>query len=537
MALLLFARTTARESEITVRTSLGATRGRIVGQLFVEALVLALVSAGVGLWAAHLGLEWVLALFRSMDEVAFIGFWFNANLSPGTVGCALFFTVMAAGVAGVLPALRVTGRGIQPALQRTGAGRGGPGFGRVWTVVIVTQVALTVAFIPIVILIGYQTAEIHAADMGFEAQDYLSVRLVKDRESLPQQEGGAGDGSTRGGEDAFLELKGRLAAEPGVRGVAMTSNLPGANHPLRRIEVEGPSAPSGSDLGHRVATGSVDLDFFDALHAPILSGRGFRASDLESGQHVVVVNEDFARVILEDRNPIGRRFTYLDPARDAEEEPGPWYEIIGVVKQVAMQIDPDLHSGAGIYHPLAPEREPQVIMVLQVGPDPTSFSQRLHQVAVEVDPTLLLYDIRPMNEGAWMTVLTYESWFWVILSAGGIGLLLALAGIYSIMAFTVSRRTREIGVRVALGAGGKQVVASIFSRAFTQVGIGVVVGGLLFLALVFALSGGTIRPGAKELVMTGAYLAVMFGVCMLACTVPTHRALNIQPTEALKAEG
>jgi ABC-type antimicrobial peptide transport system permease subunit len=154
-----------------------------------------------------------------------------------------------------------------------------------------------------------------------------------------------------------------------------------------------------------------------------------------------------------------------------------------------------------------------------------------------VDPTLQLYDIRPLDEGAWQTELLYESWLWVILAAGGIGLLLALAGIYSIMSFTVSRRTREIGVRVALGADRRRIVGAIFSRALTQVGLGVVVGGVIFLGLVFLLSEGSVRPGGRELLITSMYLTVMLGVCLLACIVPARRALGIEPTEALRADG
>jgi len=530
VALLIFARTSARESEITIRTALGAARGQIVSQLFVEALILGLVAAAVGLWAGHLGLDWFLSAARRMGPGGLVGFWFDSSLSARTVTCALGLTVLAAGGAGVVPALRATGKGIQPTLQRSGAGRGGPGFGRLWTTVIVTQIALTVTFIPVVIVLGYQTAEIHAWDMGFEAEQYLSARVVKDPETM------APAVTPRDTNDPFRELKRRLAVEPGISGVALASNVPGANHPLRRIQVEGPSAPTASARGHRVATGWVDLDFFDLLGAPILSGRGFRASDLEADEHVAIVNEDFARVVLEDRNPIGRRFAYTDGDQDPEGEVGAWYEIVGVVRQVAMQIDPDLHSGAGLYHPLNPEDQAQVVLAMRVGGDPTGAAQRLHQVVAEVDPTLLLYDIRPMDEGAWETELLYGVWFWVVVAAGGIGLLLTLAGIYSIMAFTVSRRTREIGVRVALGADGRRVVSAIFSRVLLQVGLGVAVGGLLLAVVVIAVSGGSVQADPTELLMAGGYLAAMFGVCLLACVVPTRRALAIEPTEALRAE-
>lgn len=535
VALLLFARTAARGDELTVRTALGASRGRIITQLFVEALVLAVLSAAVGLSVGHIGLEWVLRLMGSFYGGDDIGFWFDAALSPGTILVTLALTVLAAVIAGVLPARRATSEGIHVALQRT---RGsGPGFGRFWTGVIVSQIAITVAFVPIVIVIGYQTATIHAADMGFRAEEYLSVNVRTASEALlPTTAAGILAG---GSADAasLVELKRRLEQESPVRGVALSSHLPGANHPLRRVRTDRPTDGNEATSGYRVATGFVDPDFFDVLGVPILAGRGFGAADAASARRVAVVNEDFARVVLEDRNPIGRRFAYLDPRASAAEQAEEWYEIVGVVGQIAMQIDPDLDSGAGIYHPLRPADLSQLRMSIQVGPDPTEFSSRLHEVALEVDPLVMLSDIRPMSEGAWETELLYESWLWVIIVAAGIGLLLTLAGIYSIVAFTVSRRTREIGVRVALGAGARRVIAAIFYRALMQIGGGVLLGGVLSLGFVLAASEGRFTPGVQEALIIAAYLALMLGVCLAGCAVPVRRALAIEPTEALRSDG
>ena len=537
VALLLFARTAARESEISIRTAIGATRSRIVTQLFIEALVLALLGAVVGLWVGQVGLGWVLGLMRSFGGGEQLGFWFDASLSTGTVIVAALLAVLAAGVAGVVPALRATGESVQASLQRAGAGRGGATFGPLWTGVIVTQIALTVAFAPVVIAIGFQTAEIRAADMGFAAENYLSARLQQSAEPEPLGLDTASVAVAPRESSSFIEVKRRLRNDPRVGGAALSSHVPGANHPLRRIVLEGSTGPDQTVQQHRVATGLVDTDFFDALRAPIVAGRGFRDSDLTPEQNVVVVNEDFVRFVLEDRNPIGRRFAYADPERGPDQEPEEWFEIIGVASQVAMQIDPDLNSGAGFYRPLLVEAADQVVIAVRLGPDPASFSQRFHEVARDVDPTLLVSGVRPMNEGAWETRLLYESWFWVILAAAGIGLLLTLAGIYAIMAFTVSRRTREIGVRVALGASGTRVVSTILSRALKQLAAGVLLGGTLCVGFVFLASGGSVRPGLRDFALTGAYLTVMLGVCLTACVVPVRRALAVEPTEALRDEG
>ena len=391
---------------------------------------------------------------------------------------------------------------------------------------------MTVAFVPVVIVVGSQTAEIHGAELGFRAEEYLSFRLQRlSPDGLELAQSGPETG------DAFEEIKRRLAAESGVSEVAMSSHVPGANHPLRRIQVEGNAAPEGVPRRHRVAMGWVDSDFFDALHVPMVAGRGFRASDLDPDQHVVIVNEDFVRFVLGDRSPLGQRFAYVDPRRIPEDGEEPtWFEVIGVVSQVAMQVDPDLESGAGVYHPLLAGGA-DVTMAVRVGPDPTSFSQRLHEVVSAVDPTVMISQVRTMDEGAQDTALAYETWLWVIMIAAGVGLILTLAGIYSIMAFIVSRRTREIGVRVALGAGSARVLATIFARALSQLVLGVGLGGVLFAALVFLMSAGSFRPTPRELALAAAYLTAMMGVLLLACVVPTRRALAIEPTEALNSEG
>jgi predicted permease len=540
VALLLFARTAAREGEIVVRSALGASRGRIVAQLFAEALVLGGVAAVVGLAGAELGLSWVMSIMRRLGEG--FGFWFSERLSETTIAYALMFTLLAAVVSGVGPALKVTGRGVQAQLQRAGTGGSGLEFGRFWTVVIVTQIAITVCFVPIIVVIGFDTAEIRSSSYGFPAQEYLFAEFAVDGEisSMAELGGPEASGNRVSAEfqASYNELKLRFAEEPGVSAVTAAGQIPGAYHPRRFIEVDGPSAPVWSPRGHRAQTTSVDLDFFDALGASIVSGRNFDAADLESGQRVAVVNEDFARFILEDRNPIGRRFAFNEQGRENPDapNPGPWFEIVGVVRQIAMTINPDLNDASGIYLLLGTDEVYPIRLAIRVGRDPESFAPRLRELVGDLDPNLLLTDVRPLDESAWALELTYRSWFWVILGAGGIGLLLATAGIYSTMSFTVSRRTREIGIRVALGAERERVVWAIFSRAFKQITLGVVAGGVLIAGFLM-MPEIDYRPKPFHAVIFAGYLTVMLCVCGLACIVPTQRALGVEPTEALRAEG
>jgi putative ABC transport system permease protein len=536
VATLVFARTATRESEIVVRNALGASRGRIVMQLFAEALVLGGVAALAGLAAAGFGLKKGIVLLENglLDPVRGGGlpFWMNAELSPKTLVYAGVLTVFGAVISGALPALKVT-RGMQARLRQAAVGGSGLRFGRVWTGLIVLQVAVTVAFPAAAWFVRRDAVQIQSLDVGFQEREYLSVRLEMDREAS-QAEFRARFRTTN------QELERRLMAEPGVDGVTFANLLPRMDHPQRRIEMdEGMVAPPQSALAHSVSSALVDVDFFDVLGAPVLSGRGFHSGDLVAGQGVVIVNQSFVRQVLGGGNPVGRRVRYLDPedpdaVRSPEEKPGPWYEIVGVVKDLGMTDGSFPGEGAGIYHPIALDGAYPVHMAVHVGPGPESFAPRLRGIATAVDPTLRLYELQPLDEMASVELKTIGFWFRVVVLASAVALLLSLAGIYSIMSFTVSRRTREIGIRSALGADPQCIVAAIFSRAFAQFGLGVAAGGGLVLALIHMASGGWLSARGTGLFV--AYMFLMMGVCTLACIVPTRRALRVQPTEAMRAD-
>ncbi len=543
VALLLFARTAARQNEIVVRSALGASRGRIVAQLFTEALVLAGVAGLVGIWGAKVGLGWVMDRLHQQAGGVF-GFWFGDDLSASTVAYALCFTAFAAVLCGVLPAVKATGRGLRADLQGAGSG-GGLEFGRFWTTVIVIQVAVTVGFLPIVIMLGVQLAEIRSSDPGFPASEYLSARVEVDRTLMPLFDPlHVSDAETEDGFHARYQariatLKERLSNDPRVSVVAVTEHIPGGYHPRRWMEVEDVPVREGSVAGRRVQTGAVGVDLFNAVGAPILDGRGFDAADLDSDHRVVVVNEDFVQHVMNGRSPVGRRLAFSSPTGDDSRSPydrGPWHEIIGVVRQVGMTLSPELTDAAGVYQLARAAQAYPVHVIMRVGANPAAYTPNLRATGASVDRELQLHDIRPADQGAWQTELAYRSWFWVVLGGGGAGLLLATAGIYSLMAFIVARRTREIGVRVALGANHWRVIRAIFARAFGQVGLGVLVGGGLTLLFAIVLSEGGYRPSLGHGLFLVGYLLAMFGVCSLACVVPTRRALAIEPRDALSAE-
>ena len=557
VALLMFARAATRESEIVVRSALGAGRGRIIMQLFAEALVLGGMAAVIGLAASGAGLRWVMGVIEAeFLHGARLPFWFQDTLSPTTYLYAVLLTFVAAAIAGVVPALKVT-RGVGARLKQTTAGSGGLRFGGVWTVVIVAQVAVTVAFPAVAFFVRRDAVQLERVDVGFPFREFLSVRLEMDREPVL----GARADTSRAAHRAhfratYQELARRVAAEPAVAGITFADLLPLMYHPYHIIEVdEGAAAPRDPRWpnGYRVSSASVDHDFLDAVSAPVIIGRGFNASDGEADLGtpgkpgarggVVVVNQSFVRRVFGDRNPIGRRLRYVDGEDDrwsVDRKPGPWYEIVGVVRDVGMAVGADVGQAeggdpksSGIYHPVAAGGIYPAHMAVHVKGDPSAFAPRLRALATAVDPTLRLYDIKSLDRALDSELEFLSFWFRLVLLVSCVALVLSLAGIYAVMSFTVSRRTREIGVRIALGADHRRVITAILRRPLRQVALGVLVGGGFVGVLTRAVTGA-LSP--REVALVVAYAMLMMVVCLVACVVPTQRAFRIEPTEALREE-
>ncbi|MDF2773251.1 MAG: hypothetical protein K0S86_2746, partial [Geminicoccaceae bacterium] len=223
-----------------------------------------------------------------------------------------------------------------------------------------------------------------------------------------------------------------------------------------------------------------------------------------------------------------------------DAKPGPWYEIVGTVRDLGTAVGVDVGQSEGgdpkvaaVYHVVAPGGVYPAHMAVHVRGDAAAFGPRLRAIAMATDPTLRLYNIMPLAQVTHAELKFLDFWFRLLLLLSSIALVLSLAGIYAVMSFTVSRRTREIGIRVALGADPRRIIAAVFARPLKQVTFGVLAGTGLVAVFVRAVLGAY-TPRQAALVV--AYSIVMLAVCLLACIVPTRRALAVEPTEALRAE-
>ncbi|MGH7467884.1 MAG: ABC transporter permease [Longimicrobiales bacterium] len=537
VALLLFARAATRESEVVVRNALGASRGRIIMQLFAEALVLGAVGTVVGLAAARFGMRWAVSMLQA--NLGDLPYWVNDHISRTTILYALGLTLLGAVVSGVVPALRVT-RSVGTQLRQAGAGGGGLRFSGFWTVVIVAQIAVTLTFPVVSLMIWRGTAHMRSFELGFAGEDYMSVRLELDAENaagLPVDSSYAAYVARY--RRTYQELRRRLSADAAVEGVTFANRLPLMHHPTRQVEmVEDVPAARDSVSSPPVKVASIDIDYLNVVGAPILAGRGFHAADMGSDRRVVIVNQSFVTDVLRGRNAVGRRVRITN-REDQEDAPAPelWYEIVGVVRDLGMDFEVmrSAASGAGragIYHPLSAHAG-AVFMVVKVRDNRAVFAARLRAVTQAVDPTLRLYDLQPVTELRAGFVRFISVYIRTALVMSTIALMLSLAGIYAVMSFAVARRTREIGIRVALGADARRVLLAVFRRPLTQLTLGILVGSLLVTILVRSVVGDL---SAREVGLIAAYAAFMMGVCLLACIVPTRRALGVQPIDALRVD-
>lgn len=517
VATLVFARTATRSWDITVRHALGASRGRIITQLFIEALVLAGVAAVWGLVLARFSLGWGLSLVAIGDSMPF---WIDADLSWKTVLYTALLTLFGAAIVGILPALRVTRVNLQNALRSESAAGSGLRFGGFWTTVIVVQVALTVAFLPLAAGGVFQSNRFRQRAEGIGAERYLTARVDMDREDHGIDSAAFAARARLG----FDELERRLSAEPGVEQVAFADRLPVVDQFTYQIEVDTMTGAPATGLRKSTLV-HVSHGFFAAFGTSAVAGRDFEPLDFETGR-VLIVNESFARYVLGERNPIGQRIRIVS-GEDNSVAGEDWYEVVGMVRDFGWQPPEPRHQSA-MYRPRLPTPGVDVSLALWVR-DPEAFTNRLRTIAADVDPTIGLTDVQPLaqaggGEARMNWALTSVAWL-----ISFIVLLLSATGIHALMAFTVARRTREIGIRAALGARPGRIVAAIFSRAFLQIGAGVLVGS----GLAALLGIGSMRQVLLLLAADG----LMLVVGLTACAVPLRRALRIEPTEALRSEG
>lgn len=537
VAVLVYARTATRAGEIAVRTALGASRRRVVAQLFAEALVLSGIAAALGLAIARAGL----GLFEDIlvASGAELPFWMTLGLSPGLVAYVAGLALLAGVIVGVVPALKATGRRVQAGLQQLSSRGSQMQLGRMWAAMIVSQVAVAVAGLPHAAHLAGMLVQQGTARATYPVDQFLLGYLSMDRAEAPP----AGEAAAyrRDFELRYrhraTDLLRRLEAEPAVAGATFATHFPwdGA---VGQVEVEGPA-------GRTITTSlisQVDVDLFTVFGTPILAGRGFVEGDGREGSNVAIVNRAFAERVLGGGTVIGRHARSVNREGGAgpdEIESGPWLEIVGMVPDfVATDFDLD-RPDPRVYQPMDLARAPipPALLALAVrvreGP-PAAFAGRLRNLTAAVDPGLQLEDLKTAAEEERDSQRLNLATALLAVAVTASVLLLSAAGIYAMMSFTVARRRREIGIRQALGADPRRLLTGIFARASVRLGLGVLSG--LILAAAVSWAAGDASLTGRNVALLAFAAAVMVTIGFVAALGPARQSLRIQPTEALKEE-
>lgn len=520
VATLVFGRTVTREAELTVRTALGASRGRIVSQLVAEAFVLASVAAVVGLSCARVVLRWVRYAWE-IGQGSAMPFWWNETLGAETYLYTAALVTIAALMIGGIPALKATGPQMQGRLKQAGAGSTMT-FGKLWTGIIVTQVAVTVVFLLGMVSLAWSVVTIQQqyVDVAFTRADYMTAWVANsDDDARPAA------AMHRSRE----ELVRRVSESPVVRAVSYTTRMPGVDQEDTPIEFDG-----GVE---RVRVAHVGPRFFDAFERPVIAGRDFTSREIASGGDVAIVDESFVRHVLGGRSAVGQRVR--ERGRGDNDPPGPWIEIVGVTADMSTSARKTLKD-ARVYRPIGASRAQAVNLVVHAVAG--ARAEGLPQVAevlreaAETPPAgLRVSHISTLDSGGEGDVIEFV--FGALGIVAAVALLLATAGIYALVSFTLARRTREIGIRTALGASPGRIVSGLLSKAMLQILLGVTLGALPGVLLVGSVSAAAGRDGLRDgsAVALGVALFVLV-IAAVACSVPLRRALGIQPTQALRAQ-
>jgi predicted permease len=527
VATLVFARTAMRESEIVVRHALGGSRGRVVAQILTESLVLALAAALVGLVVAQTTVRYAWARAGQLIGEG-LPFWVDLALEPATVGYAVLLAVVATAMIGLLPALKATGASIQRGLQGITSTGGTMKFGGIWSFIVGAQVACTLLFVPAAVGIFANTLEDQSTSAEFPAEQYLTFRLGMDDEALAGEELPDDSRIAARRAVAYDAFAARVREEPGVTHVTLGDRLPTTFPQWVRVEMEQDGAAPVRLLGNYeggFALAAVGAGYHEAFGARIVAGRGLQAADATAPNRPVVVNEAFVRQV--GSSPVGARVRMLE--RGSDGQPGPWHEIVGVATDL-WTFDADWSGAAYVYRAASAAELDPVVVAVRLAGDAAPLAPRIAVLARQVDAGLHLRDIVTLDDLVAREHMRMAAGSVVFGSVLFVALVFAAAGLYALMAVAVQRRTREIGIRIALGADRRRVLRTVFAHAGRQLGGGILAGNSLI--LLFAWRADSLTTDLLVLLVITSFIMAAVGV--LACAGPARRALRIQPTEALR---
>jgi len=518
VANLLLASGASRRKEMAIRAALGASRWRVIRQLFTESTILALAGGAVGLLIAFWGLAAITKLlpsdFPRLNEIQIdlrvLGFTFAASMLTGI----LF---------GLAPALQISRSDVQEAIRETGRGTSGSRRqSRFRQALIVVEVALSVVLLAGAGLLFRSFLRLQSVNAGFVSQHVLTAKVT------PSGTNYVNDADYAKFYNQVIE---KVGAIPGVQDVGLINTLPLYKGPTSGFRVEGRPVTTPDkwpSVNYRV----VSPNYFRAMGIPVLQGRAYTDRDDENAPRAMIVNQQLVHQIFPDENPIGKRITF--GGTDANGQPR-WFEIIGVVANVR-SLELREEPNPELYFSAQQDLWPAMSLVVRSTVEPSSLSASVRQAVNEVDRSVPVADVKPMDHIVSESITQPRFNLFLLGLFGAVAIVLSAAGIYGVTAYTVTQRTHELGIRIALGAQVGDVLKMILGQGMAVIGVGLVVGLAAAFALTRLLRSLLFGVGENDPLTFVAITVVLVLVALIACYIPARRATKVDPLMALRAE-
>ena len=517
VANILLVRATAREGEMAIRAAMGASRTRLVGQVLIESIVLAMLGAAGGIALGAWVTRWISDLRLSSIFPITLDLGLDWRVLAYTLGAAILTGV----IVGLWPAVRVARSGVNEALREAGRGGStGVSRSRIRNLMVAAQMAGSLILLIVAGLFVRSLQSVQRMYLGFEPDHVLNV--VVDPHEIGYDEART--------TNFYRQLKDRVRALPGVQSATLAYNVPMGNYgESTAITIEGQPTPAGQQPPE-LAFNAVDPSYFETMKVPLLRGRSFTDSDNETSIHVAIVNQTMAERFWPNQDAIGKRFTA------AETKDTSW-EVVGIAqngKYGMLGEEPQSY----FYLPLAQKFMSMRALQIRTSIAPEALIVPVQQVIKSLDPGLPIFSLRTMTDSLAGTngFMLFHLGALLASCIGGIGLTLAIVGVYGVVAFAASQRTREIGIRIALGASRGQVLTLVLRQ-----GVWVVLSGAaLGLLATFVVSRGVanilVGVSATDPVTFIAATVLLVGIALYACYVPARRAMKVDPMVALRYE-
>ncbi len=524
VANLTLSRAATREKEIALRTAMGAERGRVVRQLLTESVLLAFLGGSLGILLAAEGLQ-LLKVALPADTPRLASTHIDWRVLAFTAGLAIFTGLLF----GLAPALHSSRVALVESLKAAGRGASGSVSQNLRSGLAIIEVAFAVLLVIAAGLLIRSFVALSRVDPGFRAERILTARVTPNEEFCSDPARCI---------SFYRELGDRLQALPGVRSVAFVNTLPlGGRVAKRSLEIENETIPPG-EVFPLFWMNVVTPDYLRVMSIPVVAGRGFTSADDSGNPPVALVSESTARRYWPGRSPIG---SHVRLSGDKD-----WRTIVGIVSDVrAYDLQknvPDWINGT-IYFPYAPNatleggRVPSdMTVVLKSSLDESQIQSALRLNIASLNSEVPVSEVKPLREILSDSVSTPASTTMLFVVFAGLALVLGLVGIYGVLSFLVSRRTREIGIRIALGAQRRDILWLVMKEGakFSLIGIALGLASALAITRLLASQLYGVSPADPATFLGAAFL--MTAVTLLACYVPTRRALRIDPFVALRQD-